>query len=68
MGHRTIPAPSNDEFQIALTGLRNAARSHRVDVNQLEVHEFILQAAEFQAQQAAEIRWLHNIIQNRIQS
>lgn len=63
MGHRTIPAPSNDEYQIALTGTRNAARLHNIDVNQENVHWFILQISEFQAQQAAEIRWLHNLMQ-----
>lgn len=68
MGHRTIPAPSNAEFGGALMALRGAAQHHGVNANEAATHEFILQVAEFQAQQAAEIRWLHNLMQAGVQA
>lgn len=62
MAVRTIPEPTNEDFHVALTGLRNQAQSCEVDLTQWNTREFTIRAAELIAQQAAEIRWLRNII------
>ena len=56
------PEPSNDEYSMCLKGLRQQAEAHAVDVNDENIHRFILHQAEVAAQDVATIRWLFNIL------
>jgi len=58
---RSIPAPTNTDFSIALKSSVIQARSIGVDVNNSEVLTMLVQQSEVRAQMSAEIRFLRNI-------
>lgn len=63
---RTIPAPSNDDFQIAFNALLLQAESKGLQPATDEpLRLFIQEHAEVVAQLNAEVRWLRNIINDR---
>ena len=61
MGERTVPPATNEEFGIALTGLRAQARYRQLNIDDVGLHCFINDAAELIAQLRAEVRHLHNL-------
>ena len=64
MSDRTIPEASQDEFSSALRGLHTQAKAHGVDTSSHDVNAFLAHVAEVEAQSAAEIRWLRNLLNN----
>jgi len=56
------PKPSNEEYAMCLRGLRQQAEAHGVDVNDENIHRFILHEAEVKSQETATIRWLYRLI------
>jgi hypothetical protein len=63
MGTRSIPAPTNTDFSIALKAILTQAQATGVDVfsDGPQVLNLLTHQAEVQAQMAAEIRFLRNL-------
>ena len=58
------PTASDDEFRSALSGLRIQAEAHGLDINDQNVHAFILHQSEVNASQAAQLRTARNMLHN----
>jgi len=61
MGDRTMPESHNDEYRMALRGIRAQAKAHKVDLSLENNVLFINHLAEVQAQISAENRWLRRM-------
>lgn len=66
MAIRTIPEPTNTDFAVALTGVKNLADTSGLAIDHSGLQPFLVAQAELVAQQAAEIRWLRNIIHKNL--
>jgi len=54
--------PTNAEFRIALEAIRSMAVHLNLNINDLVIHTFILDQAEYRAQESAKLREAYNTI------